>query len=122
MDIVYLRDLRIDTVIGVFEWERHIKQTLSFDLEMATDIRRAAASDDLQFALNYKAVSDRISEFVANRHPQLIETLIEEVAQLVLTEFAVPWVRVKVSKAGAVRTAGDVGIIIERSKILAAAE
>ena len=114
MDIVYIRDLHIDTVIGVYDWERRIKQTLSFDVDMATDIRKAAATDDLQFAVNYKAVSDRIIAFAEARQPQLIETLAEEVAQIILTEFGVPWLRLKLSKAGAVSAAGDLGVIIER--------
>jgi 7,8-dihydroneopterin aldolase/epimerase/oxygenase len=116
MDIVYIRDLRIDTVIGVYNWERQIKQTLSFDLEMATDIRQAAATDDLQYTINYKAVSDRIIELVEKFHPQLIEALAEEVASTIIKEFHVPWLRLQVSKAGAVRAARDVGLIIERGK------
>lgn len=116
MDIVYIRDLRIDTVIGVYDWERQIKQTLSFDLEMATDIREAAATDDLQYTINYKAVSDRIIELVENFHPQLIESLAEEIAKMIIAEFHVPWLRLQVSKAGAVRAARDVGLIIERGK------
>jgi dihydroneopterin aldolase len=116
MDIVYIRDLRIDTIIGVYDWERQIKQTLSFDLEMATDIRLAAATDELKYTINYKAVSDRIIEFVEAFHPQLIETLAEEVARIIIAEFHVPWLRLQVSKAGAVRSAGDVGLVIERGK------
>lgn len=116
MDIVYIRDLRIDTVIGVYDWERNIKQRLSFDIEMATDIRQAAATDDLQYAINYKAVSDRVIEFVEGFHPQLIETLAEAIAELIIKEFNVPWLRLQVSKAGAVRAARDVGLVIERGK------
>jgi len=116
MDIVYIRDLRIDTIIGVYDWERQIKQTLSVDIEMATDIRRAAAADELQYALNYKAIADRLIAFVENTHPQLIETLAEQIAEIVLQEFNVPWLRLQVGKAGAVRTASDVGVIIERGK------
>lgn len=116
MDIVYIRDLRIDTVIGVFDWERNIKQTLSFDIEMATDIRQAAATDDLQYTINYKAVSDRVIEFVEGFNPQLIETLAEAIAQLIMKEFNVPWLKLQVSKAGAVRAARDVGLVIERGK------
>ena len=114
MDIVYIRDLRVDTIIGVYDWERQIKQTLSFDLDMATDIRKAAATDNLEFALNYKAVSDRVIEYVAQTHVQLIETLAENVAQLIRAEFQVPWLRLKLSKAGAVLAARDLGVIIER--------
>lgn len=116
MDIVYIRDLRIDTVIGVYDWERNIKQRLSLDIEMATDIRQAAATDDLQYAINYKAVSDRVIEFVEGFHPLLIETLAEEIAHLIINEFQVPWLRLQVSKAGAVRAARDVGLVIERGK------
>ncbi len=114
MDIVYIQGLRIDTVIGVYDWEREIKQTLSFDINMATNNIRAAESDDIHSAVDYKAVSDRIIEFVENFHPQLIETMIERVAQLILTEYSVPWVRIQLSKAGAVPAARDVGVIIER--------
>ena len=116
MDIVYIRDLRIDTIIGVYDWERQIKQTLSFDLEMATDIRQAAATDDLQYAINYKAVSDRLIEFVEGFNPQLLETLAEAIANIIISEFHVPWLRLQVSKAGAVRAARDVGLVIERGK------
>lgn len=116
MDIVYIHDLRIDTIIGVYEWERQIKQTLSFNLEMATDIRQAAATDDLQYAINYKAVSDRLIEFVESAQPQLLETLAENIANIIIREFHVPWLRLQVSKAGAVRAARDVGLIIERGK------
>ena len=114
MDIIYLHDLRIDTVIGVFDWERRVRQTVILDLEMAADIRRAAASDDLADTLNYKAVAKRLIEFVGHSEFQLVETLAERVAELVLEEFEVPWLRLRVNKQGAVRGARDVGIVIER--------
>ncbi|MDQ2077580.1 dihydroneopterin aldolase [Marinimicrobium sp. ABcell2] len=114
MDIVYIRDLRIETIIGIYDWEREVKQTVSLDLEMATDIRAAASSDDIEHALNYKAVSKRLIAHVENRQAQLVETLAEEIAGLVLKEFPVPWLRLRVSKPGAVRGARDVGLIIER--------
>jgi dihydroneopterin aldolase len=117
MDIIYLHDLRIETVIGVFDWERRIRQTVILDLEMAADIRRAAASDDLADTLNYKAVAKRLLDFVGHSEFQLVETLAERVAELVLTEFAVPWLRLRVNKQGAVRGARDVGVIIERGEI-----
>ena len=116
MDIIYLHDLRIDTVIGVFDWERRIRQTVILDLEMAADIRRAAASDDLVDTLNYKAVAKRLIDFVGHSDFQLVETLAERVAELVLKEFAVPWLRLRVNKHGAVRGARDVGVIIERGE------
>lgn len=114
MDIIYLNDLRIDTVIGIYDWERRITQTVSFDLEMATDIRKAAASDSIEDTLDYKAVAKRLISFVGESKFQLVETLAEQVAGIILNEFNVPWVRVRLNKKGAVRYAGDVGIIIER--------
>ncbi len=116
MDIIFIRDLRIDTLIGIYDWERAIKQTLSLDLDMATDIARAAASDDIKDALNYKAVAKRIIAFVESSEFQLVETLAERVAQLVREEFAVPWLRLTVNKGGAVRGAKAVGVIIERGE------
>lgn len=114
MDIIYLSDLRIDTVIGIYDWERRIKQTVVFDLEMGADIRKAAASDDIDDTLNYKAVAKRIIGFVEKSEYQLVETLAEKVAEIILSEFNVPWVRVRLNKQGAVRGARDVGVIIER--------
>lgn len=114
MDIIYLNDLKIDTVIGIYDWERRIKQTVSLDLEMATDIRKAAASDSIEDTLNYKAVAKRLIQFVGDSQFQLVETLTERVAEIILSEFKVSWVRVRLNKKGAVRYAGDVGVIIER--------
>lgn len=116
MDIVYIRDLKIDTVIGIFDWERRIRQTVSIDLEMATDIRKAAASDDIKDALDYKSVAKRIIAFVSESEFLLVETLAEKVAGIVLTEFNVPWLRLRLSKPGAVRGSQDVGLVIERGE------
>ncbi|MEQ6342972.1 MAG: dihydroneopterin aldolase [Gammaproteobacteria bacterium] len=116
MDIIYLRDLRIETVIGIYDWERRIKQTLILDIEMATDIRKAAQTDSIEDTLNYKAVAKRLIEFVGNSEFQLVETLAERVAEIVLNEFNVPWLRLQVNKQGAVRGARDVGVIIERGE------
>jgi len=114
MDIIYLHDLKIECVIGIWEWERRIRQTVIFDLDMAADIRRAAASDHIDDTLNYKAVAKRLLDFVGNSQFQLVETLAEKVAEILLAEFKLKWVRVRVNKRGAVRGAGDVGVIIER--------
>jgi len=116
MDTIFLRDLRIDTVIGIYDWERRIRQTVSLDLEMATDIRKAAASDKIDDTLNYKAVAKRIIGFVEQSEFQLVETLAERVADLVLDEFNIPWIRLTLNKTGAVRGARDVGVIIERGE------
>ncbi len=114
MDIIYLRELKIETIIGVFDWEREIKQTVVLDLDMAADIRKAASSDNIEDTLNYKAVAKRLIDFVSQSEFQLVETLAERVANIVLTEFSVPWLRLQVNKRGAVRGAQDVGVIIER--------
>ena len=114
MDIIYLNDLRIDTVIGVYDWERRTKQTVIFDLEMATDIRKAANSDNLEDALNYKAVAKCLFSFVGDSQFELVETLAEKVAELIMQKFNVPWIRLRLNKKGAVRGARDVGVIIER--------
>jgi len=116
MDIIYLRGLKIETIIGVFDWEREIKQTVVLDLEMAADIRQAAATDELENTLNYKAVAKRLIDFVSHSEFKLVETLSERIVEIVLTEFSVPWVRLQLNKPGAVRGAEDVGIIIERGR------
>jgi dihydroneopterin aldolase len=114
MDIVFIRDLRIDTIIGIYDWEREVRQTVSLDLEMATDIRQAAATDDIQYALNYKSVAKRLIAFIEGSQFLLVERMAEEVAQIVQAEFDVSWVRLRVSKPGALRGSRDVGLIIER--------
>ncbi|MGH8610727.1 MAG: dihydroneopterin aldolase [Gammaproteobacteria bacterium] len=116
MDIVYLKDLRIKTVIGVYAWERQLKQTVVLDLEVGTDIRAAGHSDAISDALNYKDVAKRVMEFTENSRFQLVEALAEGIADLVLREFSVPWVRLRVNKQGAVRGVRDVGVIIERNR------
>ena len=115
MDIVYLRDLKIETVIGVFDWERQIRQTVILDIDMATDVAAAAATDRLESALDYKAVTKRIIKFVEASEVQLVETLAEQIADLLRNEFNIPWLKLTVNKKGALRGARDVGVIIERS-------
>ncbi len=114
MDLIYLRDLRIETVIGIFDWEREIKQTVVIDLEMGTDIRKAAASDHIDDTLDYKSLAKRIISFVEAAKFELLETLTDRIARIIITEFGVPYVRVSVNKQGAVRGSRDVGVIIER--------
>ena len=113
-DKVFLRDLRIDTVIGIFDWEREMRQTVSIDLEMAADIRAAAATESINDALDYKAVSKRLIAFVSAAEFQLVETLAERCAEIIIQEFDVPWVKLTLNKTGAIRHARDVGVIIER--------
>ncbi|MEZ5436707.1 MAG: dihydroneopterin aldolase [Pseudomonadales bacterium] len=116
MDIVYIRDLRIETIIGIFAWEREVLQVVSLDLEMATDIRAAAESDDIVDALDYKTISKRLIQFIGESRYQLIEALAEAVADIVRTEFGVQWLRLRISKPGALRGAQDVGLVIERGE------
>ncbi len=116
MDIVFLRELRIDTVIGIYGWERRITQTLVLDLEMSADIAAAAATDRIEDTLDYKAVAKRLIQFVSESRFQLVETLAERCAQIVREEFGVRWVRLTLNKQGAVRGARDVGVIIERGE------
>lgn len=116
MDTIFLHDLRVETVVGVGDWERKIRQTVSIDLEMGADIRRAAASDSIDDTLNYKLVAKRVQQFVTESSFQLVETLAERIAEIVLQEFAVPWVEVRVNKPGAIRGARDVGVKIRREK------
>jgi len=114
MDIIFLRDLRIDTVVGIWDWERRIRQTVSIDLEMAADIARAAATDSIDDTLNYKRVAKRLIAYVEASEFQLVETMAERIAEIVLGEFEVAWVRVTVNKPGAIRGSRDVGVRIER--------
>lgn len=116
MDIIFLNDLRVDTVIGIYEWERQMKQTVSIDLEMGTDVKPAAQSDDVKDAVNYKSVAKRVSSFVSESRFQLVESLAENIAAILVEEFGVPWVKVTVSKPGAVRGSRDVGVRIERTR------
>lgn len=119
MDIIYLRDLRIDTVIGIYDWERRMKQTVILDIEMGTDIRAAANSDNIEDTLNYKDVAKRIMSFVGNSEFELVEALAEKVTEIILSEFNTPWVKLTLNKKGAVRGVRDVGVIIERGNIRA---
>lgn len=114
MDIVYIRGLEVKTVIGIYDWEKAIRQTITIDLEMSSDISKAAATDEISEALDYKAVSKRLIDFVEQSKFQLVETLAERIASIVLDEFAVGWLRLRLGKPGAVTGSRDVGVIIER--------
>ena len=115
MDKVFIEGLEIDALIGIYDWERRIRQTLRFDLEMGFDNRRPAASDEIAASPDYKGVGKRIEQFVRESDFGLVETLAERIAEIVLREFDVKWLRLKLSKPGAVRGAKAVGVIIERS-------
>ena len=116
MDKIFLDELKIDTIIGIWDWERKIRQTVVVDLEMSADIAKAAATDEVVDTLNYKAVAKRLQAFVGDSSFQLVETLAENIARIIRDEFDVAWVRVKVHKPGAIRGSKDVGVEIERGE------
>jgi len=114
MDIVFISDLDIDTVIGIYDWEREIRQTVRLNIEMNADIARAASTDHIDDTLDYKAVAKRMISFVQASEFGLVETLAERCAEIILDEFPVQWLRFKLDKPGAVRGSRSVGVIIER--------
>jgi 7,8-dihydroneopterin aldolase/epimerase/oxygenase len=115
-DRIFLRGLAIDCIIGFIDWERRVKQTVVIDLEMTVDCRRAALHDAVADTLNYKTVAKRLISFVEGSSFNLVETLVERIATVILDEFGVAWVRVTVSKPGAIRGSRDVGVTIERTR------
>jgi dihydroneopterin aldolase len=115
MDKIFLTGLTVECIVGIWTWERQVKQTVVLDIEMAADIRKAAASDHIDDTIDYKKVSKRLLSFVGESQFQLVETLTERVAEIIVKEFHVPWVKVKLNKQGALRGSRDVGIIIERT-------
>ena len=116
MDIVFIRDLKIDTVIGIYDWEKRVKQTVSLNIDMGTNISQAANSDQIDDAVSYKTVAHRIIEFVSESRHELVESLAENICQLIRSEFPVSWVRLELHKPGAVSAARSVGVIIERGE------
>ncbi len=116
MDIIFLRDLKIETIVGIYDWERKVKQTVILDLEMATDVKKAASTDKIKDALDYKAIAKRLISFVGESEFELVETLAERIAEIILKEFDVSWLRLSLNKIGAIRGARDVGVVIERGK------
>ncbi|MEL1263254.1 dihydroneopterin aldolase [Pseudoxanthomonas putridarboris] len=116
MDKVFIEGLEADAVIGIHDWERRIRQTLRFDIELGFDNRKPAASDDVADTLDYDAISQRVTAYVRASEFGLVETLAERCVALVMEEFGVAWMRLKLSKPGAVRNAIAVGVIIERGR------
>jgi dihydroneopterin aldolase len=117
MDIIFLRELKIDTLIGVYEWEKRVPQTLQFDLEIALPNSRACQSDDIDDALDYAKIIAHIQEVLGSRHFNLLEALAEHIAQILLDDFRAPWVKVSVAKLHAIRGSRMVGISIERGQL-----
>lgn len=114
MDIIYIHGIECECVIGVWKWEKAITQKLIIDIDLATDITQSAKTDDLKDTLNYKDISDRVIAYAKENQFDLIETLIERISEVILSEFDVPWLRIKLDKGGAVKNVKHVGILIER--------
>jgi dihydroneopterin aldolase len=116
MDKIFIHALKAEAIIGIYDWERQVRQTVLIDIELAADIRKAALTDSIDDTLNYKRVAKRILAFVEASQFHLVETLGEHVAMLVLEEFGLAWVRITLSKPGAVRSSKDVGVSLERNR------
>jgi dihydroneopterin aldolase len=114
MDIIYLHGLKCECTIGVWEWEKAISQTLTLDIDLANDNRKAAANDDLKDTLDYQALTQRVQDFAKDNAFELIETLAEKLAAIILDEFDTNWVRIKLDKGQAVKGVKHVGVVIER--------
>jgi 7,8-dihydroneopterin aldolase/epimerase/oxygenase len=115
LDKIFVHALKTETIVGIFDWERQVKQTVLIDIEFSADIRKAALSDSIDDTLNYKGVAKRVLAFVDVSSFHLVETLAEHIAMLVLQEFGVAWVSVALSKPGAIRSSRDVGVMLERN-------
>jgi 7,8-dihydroneopterin aldolase/epimerase/oxygenase len=115
MDKIFIHALKTETIVGIFDWERQVKQTIVMDIEFSADIRKAATSDSIDDTLNYKGVAKRVLAFVDESSFHLVETLAEHVAMLILEEFGVSWVSITLSKPGAIRSSRDVGVMLERT-------
>ncbi len=116
MDKIFIHALKTEAIVGIFDWERQVKQTVLIDCEFSADIAKAALSDCIDDTLNYKRVAKRVLAFVEGSQFHLIETLAEHVAMLLLAEFGVAWVRISLSKPGAIRRSRDVGVVLERNR------
>jgi dihydroneopterin aldolase len=115
-DTVFIRGLEVRGIIGIEDWERRERQTIRIDIELAADTARAARTDDIADAVNYRSVTKAVIRHVEESRYQLVETLAERLAELIRKEHGVPWVRLRVSKPGAVRFSQDVGVEIERGR------
>lgn len=115
MDKIFLQDLRVEAVIGIWEWERRVRQTVSLDIELATDVKKAAVSDNIEDALDYKGIAKHLIGVVESSEFKLVETLAETLARIVVVDFGVAWVKMSVSKPGAIEGSRNVGVIIERT-------
>ena len=115
-DKIFIHALKTEAIIGIFDWERQVKQTVIVDIELSADIRKAALSDSIDDTINYKRIAKRVLKFVEESKFHLVETLAERIAMLVLNDFGIGWVRISLSKPGAIRSSRDVGVALERTR------
>ena len=116
MDKIFIHALKTEAIVGIFDWERQVKQTVLIDIEFSADIRKAALSDSIGDTLNYKGVAKRVLALVEASSFHLVETLAEHIAMLLLEDFGLAWVRISLSKPGAIRSSRDVGVLLERDR------
>lgn len=114
MDIIFIQDFRLETLIGIYEWERRVPQTIQIDIEIGNPLSRAASTDNIDDTIDYGAVVNRIEETLKQQHFLLLERLAEHIADIVLGEFKSPWVRVSVAKLQLLRGVRRLGVTIER--------
>jgi dihydroneopterin aldolase len=115
LDKIFIHALKTEAIVGIFDWERQVRQTVLIDIEFSADIRKAAMSDSIDDTLNYKRVAKGVMAFIEGSSFHLVETLAERIAMLVLEDFGVAWVRISLSKPGAIRSSRDVGVVLERN-------
>jgi dihydroneopterin aldolase len=116
MDKIFIHALKTEAIIGIFDWERQVKQTVIVDIEISADIAKAALSDSINDTLNYKRIAKRVLAFVEESKFHLVETLAERIAMLLLEDFGIDWVSISLSKPGAIRSSRDVGVKLERDR------
>jgi 7,8-dihydroneopterin aldolase/epimerase/oxygenase len=116
MDKIFIHALKTEAIIGIFDWERQVKQTVVIDIEISADIAKAALSDSIDDTLNYKRIAKRVLAFVEESRFHLVETLAERIAMLLLEDFGIAWVSISLSKPGAIRSSRDVGVMLERDR------
>lgn len=115
-DMIYIKGLKVDTIIGIYDWEQRTRQRVVLDINIELDLSHAAKTDDISNTCNYASISEQVTEYIQNSHFQLIETLAEQTAELIFRQFAIPKLSLRVSKPGAVGNADAVGVLIERSR------
>jgi dihydroneopterin aldolase len=116
MDKIFIHALKTEAIIGIFDWERQVKQTVIVDIEISADVAKAALSDSINDTLNYKRIAKRVLAFVEESKFHLVETLAERIAMLLLEDFGIDWVSISLSKPGAIRSSRDVGVKLERDR------